>query len=179
MSDHVYTTPDQLLRSEQPHVRPTSLYLAFDEGLLYVGITENRGIRSTEHRKTAKWWFLMERMEYRHYATKADAHAAERWYIEHWRPEHNQHGKTSCHATTYGAASFCECEEPPSLDTFFADFPFTVDLELADRIASGESSPDETWAAFSMLPAVTRELRDRNAAWWQAHRAPAPEQAAA
>lgn len=71
---------------------PTSLYRYYDSQglLLYVGVTQQGYIRGLQHAQApAPWWPSVSRQEVEHFATRAEALAAEVSAIETLRPLFN------------------------------------------------------------------------------------------
>lgn len=69
----------------------TELYRYFDKDgrLLYVGVSLNTLQRAIQHRGSADWWAMAERIEIKRYRTRKLAFAAERRAIKRERPQFN------------------------------------------------------------------------------------------
>jgi hypothetical protein len=75
--------------SPPPKTYTVYFYYGADDVLLYVGATGQAHWRARTHNRTARWWRLVKRAEFKHYPTEAEAFAAERAYIAGLNPTYN------------------------------------------------------------------------------------------
>ena len=72
-------------------MQPTCLYRYFhsDGNLLYIGITQNQGMRSQQHFATSAWFGETASATFTHFATREEALSAERDAIKSELPKYN------------------------------------------------------------------------------------------
>lgn len=91
--------------------RPHALYRFFDrtDALLYVGITMDLGARLKSHRREKPWWLDIHHITVEHFATRAEALAAEAKAIRAEGPLHNdQHNEMQLAQSPMSATEFAE-----------------------------------------------------------------------
>ena len=87
----------------------TTLYRMRDAGgdLLYVGITVAGLRRFSAHRRVKPWWHLVQQIDVEHFATRAEAIAAERDAIKTELPRFNVVHSPAAQPSSEGLRSSC------------------------------------------------------------------------